>query len=223
MPYKEKPIQGKVLVRLRNHYGALLPNWLPLPPEGRESFNGRLVLDKHRGVGIGLRNRLYDGLKPLAVRFRVDWRKFSSGTRPAVVEPVQGVTDRFRMNVHAELPIEVLGNSVGCPSSGVFASLRRILLQKPLNFLLDLLVDFRRTALPLPIIESGGSLFVEPIHPLLCLRPGYVVNLRNLWSRIATVAQQNDVGTGGNPTDFLSLHPLQFLVLFLGRFADGSV
>ncbi len=92
------------------------------------------------------------------------------------------------MNVHIELSIEVFRNSAGCLSSRIFSLLRWVPLYEPLNFLLDLLVDFWRTALPIPIIESGGSLFVEPIHPLLCLRPSDIVNLGNLGSRIATAA-----------------------------------
>jgi hypothetical protein len=117
-------MQGKVLVRLRNHHGALLPDRLPLPAERRKALDRRLVPGKHRGVKASPRNRLDDRLKTLSVSLWTGGEQLPPRTRPAIIESVQGLTHRFRMSVYAELPIEVLGNSVGCLSSGVFASLR---------------------------------------------------------------------------------------------------
>jgi hypothetical protein len=124
VPYKENPIQGKVLVRLRNNHGALLPDRLPLPAERRKALDRRLVSGKHRGVKASPRNRLDDRFKTLSVSLWTGEGQLPPRTRPAIIESIQGVTDRFRMNVHAEFSFEVLGNSVGCLSSGVFASLR---------------------------------------------------------------------------------------------------
>jgi hypothetical protein len=117
-------MQGKVLVRLRNHHGALLPDRLPLPAERRKALDRRLVSGKHRGVKASSRNRLDDRPKTLSVSLWTGGGQLPPRTRPAIIESIQGLAPRFRMNVYAELPIEVLGNSVGCLSSGVFASLR---------------------------------------------------------------------------------------------------
>ncbi len=75
----QRPAEGKIVVRFRNHDLALLPDRLPLPTKRREALDCGPVFDKHRGVGAGLGNCPYDDLKSLAVRFRIDQREVSIG------------------------------------------------------------------------------------------------------------------------------------------------
>ena len=80
-------------------------------------------------LGPGLKNSRYNRLKTLSVGLRTDRRQLPPGTGPAILESFQGLANRFRMNVHAQLSSQVLGNSTRCPPSGIFALLRFALLR----------------------------------------------------------------------------------------------
>ena len=174
-------VQCNVIVRLWNHQRTLFSDRLPLPAERRwttscPAFDPSLVLNKHRGVGSGLRNGLHGRLKPLSVGLRTHRRQFPPGARPAVIESVQSVANRFRMNIHVQLSAEMLCNSVGCPSGRVFSFFGWVRLQKLFDFFLNLLVDFWRTSLAVSIMtdvsvwpegpsSSNRSTHLYPIGP----------------------------------------------------------
>lgn len=184
----QRPIQGKIVVRRWDHYGALLSDRLPLPAERRKALDRCLVSGKHRGVRASPRNRLDNRIETLSVSLWTGGGQLPPGTRPAIIESIQGLAHRFRVDVHVELSIEVFRNSAGCLSSRIFSLLRWVPLYEPLNFLLDLLVDFWGTTLAVSIVQTGRSFLIETIHPLINHRAGDVVNLGNLGSRIATAA-----------------------------------
>jgi hypothetical protein len=69
------------------------------------------------------------------------------------------------VDIHAQLLIEIFRNAAGRPPSRIVSFLRRASLQKSLDFLFDLRVDFPRAALAVSIIQARRPFLIEPIHP----------------------------------------------------------
>jgi len=67
------------------------------------------------------------------------------------------------MDVDVEVPVKGLGDPTRCPARGVFSFLGWVPFQETLDFLLDLVGDFRRASVPPTVVEARGPFFVEPV------------------------------------------------------------
>ncbi len=111
------------------------------------------------------------------------------------------------MDIDIKFSFEMLGDPTGRRARGVFSLLCWIFFQKTLDFLFDLLGDLRRASVSLSVIESRRPFLVEPVEPFIDHWAGHVVNLRDLRSRVSSIAQENDVSADRYPADFLAPRP----------------
>ena len=127
------------------------------------------------------------------------------------------------MDVDAELSFEVLCNAGSRPPSRVLPLLGRISFQEPLDLFPCLFAELARTPFALSVIQAGGTFLIEAVDPLVDGRMRDRVQVRNLRGRTPSIGKQNHVGAHRHPADFLTFHAVEFLKLFIGGLASGSM
>ena len=83
------------------------------------------------------------------------------------------------------------------------AKLERMVGQKEVE--IGLLVNFGRATFALSVVEAGGTFLVESADPFVDHRMCHIVQVGNLGSGVAAVAQKNQVSARGYTPDCLTL------------------